>query len=441
MMNFQRQYYALIDINNCYVSCERLFQPKFSTQPVVVLSNNDGCVVSRSNEAKALGIKMAVPWHQIKDLPQYQGVQVFSSNYTLYAEMSRRFFLTIQEFFHAEDTEAYSIDECFIHLTAYVDLFDIKDYCQQLVKKLEQCLGLPCSIGIGHSKTQAKLANHFAKKISSFKGVCFLEQLDPLILEDLMINTPAKEVWGIGHQISKRLQAYNIYSCYDLTFANEHYLAKEFSVIIARTICELKGQSCISLDDPKIPSKRILASRSFSKALNDLNQIKQALIFHLNRAHRRLMSQQQLCHCIQVFLYEKIEAKPYKKAHVHAVGLEYATDDLLILTKFSLQQLDVLFDKNKKYIKIGIMFCGLYPRQQHIDDLWQPLEQIHERQKLMLALSSIKNRFGNESLQVGYHSCQSQWKMKQLYCSPHYLTRWNELLCIDDSHMAVTQNK
>ncbi|WP_151980341.1 Y-family DNA polymerase [Acinetobacter guerrae] len=441
MFQFQQEYYALIDINNCYVSCERLFQPKLNNQPVVVLSNNDGCVVSRSNEAKALGIKMAVPWHQIKDLPQYQGVQVFSSNYTLYAEMSRRFFLTIQEFFNTEDTEAYSIDECFIHLTPYVRLFNIEEYCHQLVKVLEQWLGLPCSIGIGHSKTQAKLANHFAKKIYSFKGVCHLGKLDPLILEDLMINTPAKEVWGIGHQISKRLQAYNIYNAYDLTFANEHYLAKEFSVIIARTIRELKGQSCISLDDPLIPSKRILASRSFSQSLNDLSQIKQALIFHLNRAHRRLLKQQQLCNCIQVFLYEKIETKPYKKACTHAVGLEYATDDLLILTKFSLQQLDVLFDKNKKYIKIGVMFCGLYPRQQHIDDLWQPIEQINERQNLMLTLSSIKNRFGNESLQVGYHSCQSQWKMKQLYRSPHYLTRWNELLCINDSHMTVTQNK
>ncbi|WP_130804792.1 Y-family DNA polymerase [Acinetobacter ihumii] len=441
MTHFNHEYYALIDINNCYVSCERLFQPKLIDQPVVVLSNNDGCVVSRSNEAKALGIKMAVPWHQIKDEPQYQAVQVFSSNYTLYAEMSSRFFLTIQEFFNVDDIEAYSIDECFIHLTPYAKLFDLEDYCRQLVKTMEQWLSLPCSIGIGRSKTQAKLANHFAKKISSFNQVCHLGALDPLILEDLTLTTPAKEVWGIGHQISKRLQDYNIYSCYDLTFANEHYLGKAFSVVIARTVRELKGQSCISLDDPEIPSKRILASRSFSQNLNDLHQIKQALIFHLNRAHRRLMTQQQLCQCIQVFLYEKTETKPYKKAQVASIGFEYATDDLLALTQASLQQLDVLFDKNKKYIKVGIMFCGLYPRQQHIDDLWQPLQHIQQRQQLMLTLSSIKERFGSESLQVGYHSCQSQWKMKQLYRSPHYLTRWCDLPCIDDSHMAVTQNK
>lgn len=177
-------------------------------------------------------------------------------------------------------------------------------------------LGLPCCIGIGYSKTQAKLANHYAKKIKSFKGVCNFITLDPLIMEDLMQQTSVKEVWGIGYQLVKQLQSYEVYTCLDLTFANEHHMAKAFSVVMARTIRELKGQSCIQLDDPAIPTKRILASRSFAQALSSIEIIKQALIFHLNRAHRRLMKQEQLCACVQVMLYEKTDKPPYKKPHL-----------------------------------------------------------------------------------------------------------------------------
>ena len=435
-----REMYALIDINNCYVSCEQLFNPKLTNQPVVVLSNNDGCVVSRSNEAKALGIKMGVPWYQVEANAKRAGVQVYSSNYTLYAEMSRRFFAVLGEFFSPDDLEAYSIDECFIRLTPYTQSFDLEIHCRHVVKTLEDWLGLPCSIGIGYSKTQAKLANHYAKEMKSFKGVCNFATLDPLILEDLMARTPVKEVWGVGYQLVKQLQSYQIYSSLDLTFANEHHMVKAFSVVMARTIRELKGQSCIQLDDPGIPTKRILASRSFAQALSDIDAIKQALIFHLNRAHRRLMKQEQLCACVQVLLYEKTEQPPYKKASSHAIGLNYATDDLVILTTAAMKQIDVLFKENKKYIKIGVLFCGLHLRKQHIDDLWQPLELIHQRQHLMQAFTNIRQRFGSHYLQVGYHSRNPAWKMKQCHRSPNYLTRWNEMLRIDDSHLVVTQN-
>ncbi|MFW1647053.1 Y-family DNA polymerase [Acinetobacter nosocomialis] len=435
-----REVYALVDINNCYVSCERLFNPKLNDKPVVVLSNNDGCVVSRSEEAKLLGIKMGVPWFQIEKDALKAGVQVYSSNYTLYAEMSRRFFAVLGDFFSRDDLEAYSIDECFIHLTPYLQSIDISDYCSEVRNTLLKWLGLPCCIGIGYSKTQAKLANHYAKKIKSFRGICNFITLDPLIMEDLMQHTSVKEVWGIGYQLVKQLQSYEVYSCLDLTFANEHHMAKAFSVVMARTIRELKGQSCIQLDDPAIPTKRILASRSFAQALSSIEIIKQALIFHLNRAHRRLMKQEQLCSCIQVMLYEKIDKPPYKKAISQAIGLHYATDDLCILTKAAMQQIDVLYKENKSYIKIGVLFCGLHARQQHIDDLWQPLELIHQRQQLMETLGTVRKRFGSHYLQVGYHSRNPSWQMKQCHRSKNYLTRWNEMLTIEDAHDLVTQN-
>lgn len=436
---YEQEIFALIDINNCYVSCERLFNPSLNGKPVVVLSNNDGCVVSRSNEAKALNIGMAVPWYEIEKQARAIGVQVYSSNYALYGDMSRRFFEILDQHFSKEgDLEPYSIDECFIRLTDYQQLFDLRQYCSNLLDQIQQWLGLPCCIGIGYSKTQAKLANHFAKKKHGFKGVCSIPDLDLCDYEALLMQTDVSEVWGVGRKISKRLQAFEIKNCYDLTFANEHHLVKHFSVLIARTIRELKGQSCISLEDPHIPSKQILASRSFAQALTCLDTIKQAIVFHLNRAHKRLIAQQQLCACIHVSLYEKIAHPPFKKAVSQVSGLEYATDDLLILTQACMKQIHVLFKENTKYIKVGIIFSALQPKAHTIPDLWQPLELIEQRNQLMTTLSSMKTRFGSDCIQVGYHSLQKTWQMKQQHLSPRYTTCWFEVLNIDDSHMKKT---
>lgn len=435
------QIFALIDINNCYVSCERIFNPSLNNKPVVVLSNNDGCVVSRSNEAKALNIDMAVPWHEVEKAAKKAGVIAYSSNYALYGDFSERFFKTLKTFFKEDDLEPYSIDECFINLSSYRDLFDLEEYCRRLVKTIQKWLGLPCCIGIGYSKTQAKLANSFAKKRHGFENVCDLTGLDLCSFEALLLETNVAEVWSIGRKTSKRLQAYNIYNCYDLTFANEHYLAREFSVVIARTIRELKGQSCIALDDPEMPSKRILSSRSFASALINVEIIKQAIIFHVNRAHQRLTRQQQLCAVVHVSLYEKIPQAPYKKAQSSVSGLQYATDDLMTLTKAALQQIDVLFKENIKYVKVAVMLSALHHKSQHINDLWHPVDFIQQRDQLMDTLSNMKQRFGPDCIQVGYHSSSETWKMRQQNRSPSYTTRWSDILCIDDSHMAVTQIK
>ena len=440
----KQEIFALIDINNCYVSCERLFNPALNHKPVVVLSNNDGCVVSRSNEAKDLNIGMAVPWHEVEQQAHLAGVHVFSSNYALYADMSRRFFLLLQQHFQSDDLEPYSIDECFIRLTDYQRQFNLSEYCQQLLKILQQWLGLPCSIGIGFSKTQAKLANHFAKKRAGFQGVCNFTELDPCDIEQLYLTTSVQEVWGIGSRTAKKLSTYSIHTVWDLTFANEHILRRTFSVLIARTIRELKGQSCISLDDPETPSKRILASRSFSQALTDLSQIKQALIFHLNRAHQRLIQQKQLCNCIHISLYEKVPYPPYKKAIESAIGLSYATDDLLQISQNALKQIDVLFKKNIKYVKVSVMFSGLELKAQHISDLWQPLAQIQSREQLLATMQNMKRRYGPDCIQVGYQSKDQVWQMKQQYRSPRYTTCWKELLCIEDisnNTIQVTENK
>ncbi len=422
--------FALIDINNCYVSCERVFKPALNGTPVVVLSNNDGCIVSRSNEAKALKIGMAAPWHEVRENALRAGVQVFSSNYPLYADMSRRFFMILQAHFSLEDLEPYSIDECFIRLSSYQNLVQSEQYCRDLVDTIQQWLGLPCCIGIGSSKTQAKLANHFAKTYPGFRSVCNLPAMDLCNLESLMMQTPVSEVWGIGSKISKRLAGFNIHSSYDLTFANEHHLSKQFSVLLGRTIRELKGQSCIALEDPNIPSKQILSSRSFSQALSDKDTIKQALIFHVNRAHQRLTAQHQLCAVIHVSLYEKISQPPYKKIVSYALGLEYASDDLLEINQAALRQIDVLFKENIKYVKISVLLSALELKSQHTYDLWQPIDKIQQRGQLMNTLQAMKRKYGADCIQAGYASRQTVWKMKQEHRSPRYTTCWNELLSV-----------
>ena len=434
-----KQLFALIDINNCYVSCERVFNPKLNGKAVVVLSNNDGCVVSRSNEAKALNIGMAVAWHTIEKQAPQADVKVFSSNYALYGDMSRRFFANLAKHFYSTDIEPYSIDECFINLTPYAKTLDLEQYCRELINTINQWIGLPCCIGIGFTKTQAKLANHFAKQKTGFNSLCYLPHLDLCSYENLLQETPVAEIWGIGRKISKKLQDYEIYTGYDLTFANEQHLTKQFSVLITRTIRELKGHSCIALEDPSIPSKSILSSRSFATATNQKSILKQALIFHIDRAYKRLTRQQQLCACVHVSLYEKSSHPPYKISISHTVGLEYATDDLIILNQTALNQVDVLFKENKKYMKVSIMLTALQPKQQHIQDLWHPIELIQQRDHLMKTLLTMKQRYGAECIQLGYHSNSEIWKMRQQYRSPRYTTCWQEMLSIDDSSMAVTQ--
>lgn len=217
---YHSRIFALVDVNNCYVSCERVFDPSLNGKPVVVLSNNDGCVVARSAEAKALGIKMGIPLFKIKDIIQQHQVAVLSSNYTLYGEMSRRFMAILAEFVSPTEQEPYSIDECFLELTQYQQQHELTAYAQAMRATIKQWIGLPCCIGIGYSKTQAKLANQLAKKISSFNGVCDFTSIDPLILEDLLVNIEVSNIWGVGRQNKERLAALNILTALDLVLAD-----------------------------------------------------------------------------------------------------------------------------------------------------------------------------------------------------------------------------
>lgn len=253
---------ALIDINNCYVSCERLFQPKLNDKPVIVLSNNDGCAVARSQEAKDLGIKMGVPLFQIKDIVEKHNVVVLSSNYAVYEEMSRRFTETIKTFVSEKDVEVYSIDETFVELTSYKNQ-DLNLLVTLIKNTLLQWLGLPVCIGIGRSKTEAKMANHIAKKNKYLNGICNLVEMDPCSKEGLFQTIDVSEVWGVGRKHSKKLHSLNIKSVFDLAIADPAFIQSQFSVVMKRTVLELQGTACIELEEVAPDKKQIVSSRSF----------------------------------------------------------------------------------------------------------------------------------------------------------------------------------
>lgn len=287
-MSYTKEIYALIDVNNCYVSCERLFNPKLKDVAVIVLSNNDGCVVARSQEAKDLGIKMGVPLFQIRDTVERHNIQVLSSNYALYAEMSHRFHSILAEYVAPGEQEVYSIDECFLKVTAYAHNYNLVEYAQHMRQRILQWIGLPVCVGIGRSKTEAKLANHMAKKAKRFNGVCDLVSMDPCHRDYFSSLIDVSEVWGVGRKHSKKLNSLSINTVLDLTRSNPHQMRKLFSVVMQKTVMELQGISCIELESSPPTKKQIISSRSFGSRVTDIEALSEAMSDYLQNAVKRL---------------------------------------------------------------------------------------------------------------------------------------------------------
>lgn len=421
--------YALIDINNCYVSCERVFNPSLNNKPVIVLSNNDGCAVARSQEAKDLGIKMAVPYFQIQDLVKTHQVQVLSSNYALYAEMSRRFMLLLSDFVTLQEQEIYSIDECFLDLTAYAAQYDLTQYARSIIQRVATWLGLPVCIGIGRSKTEAKLANHLAKQQTHFKQVCNLVDMDLCAVEQLYQSTLVNEVWGVGRKNSKRLNQLGIYTTLDLALAKPEMIRQQFSVVMQRTVLELNGVSCLELEQLPANRQQIVASRSFGQRITQLDDLKEALSRYVQDAVSRLREQQLLCGHIVIFA----QSSPFKQGQdYYHPSLSYTlpepTDHVLILAKIAMTLLEQLYRPDVAFKKCGIHLLDLTPKHSHCYDLFSDIEQIATGQQLMHSLEQIQEKFGKNKLALGASRLpQRKWHMAQGQISPNYF-RWDQLL-------------
>lgn len=428
-MKAENKIFALVDVNNCYVSCERVFNPKLNNVPVVVLSNNDGCVVSRSTEAKALGIKMAVPVFQIQDLIQQHNVQVLSSNYGLYTEMSKRFMNILGQFVSEDEREIYSIDECFLDFTAYESLFDLTEYGQKIIQTVNKWLGIPCCIGIGRSKTEAKIANHIAKQKTYLNGVCNLVTMDPCSSEQLLAQMPVNEVWGIGRKHHKSLNQLSIFSVLDLIESNPKDIRRLFSVVMEKTVRELQGISCIDIEQD-VPSKhQIISSRSYGHPIYELEDIKASIRLYIARAVTRLREDQSLCRMVGLFIQTGRFGNSEKYAPYTAITLNEHTDDLLSITQAATYAVEHIFKAGFKYKKAGVVLLELQPKQNFVPDLFCDQAHRQDRAKLSDTLDHIHKRFGHHFVSIGLtQDDAATWRMKQNHCSPAYLSNWNELL-------------
>ncbi|MCZ3295560.1 Y-family DNA polymerase [Acinetobacter baumannii] len=401
-MKHENKVFALVDVNNCYVSCERVFNPSLIDKPVIVLSNNDGCAVARSNEAKMLGIKMGVPLFQIKDIVQQNNVIVLSSNYTLYAEMSRRFHKVLGTYVTESEQEIYSIDECFLDLTDYYENFNLTNLAQDMRTKILKWVGLPCCVGIGSSKTEAKIANHIAKKYPAFNSVCNLVDMDLCNKEAFLAEIDVSEVWGVGRKHSKKLQGMGINTVFDLACTDPREMKKKFSIVMARTVAELQGVSCIEIEHTPQTKQQIIASRSFGSRVTELEDLKEAISMYAQDACSRLRDESLLCGCMIAFVQSN-PFDPNVPFYNKSISGSFSepTDCALDLVRAATRMVSEIFKEGIKYKKCGVILTGLEPKSGHTYDLLTDFETIEKKEKLMKTLEGVHQKYGKKKLGVG----------------------------------------
>lgn len=430
-MESQNKIFALVDINNCYVSCERIFNPRLNNKSVIILSNNDGCAVSRSQEAKDLGIKMGVPLFQIKDIVERHNVQVLSSNYALYAEMSRRFMKVLSEFVDPHEQEIYSIDECFLDFTAYAANMDLTEYAHTILARLQKWLGLPACIGIGRSKTEAKLANHIAKKNKQLNGVCNLTAIDYCWTESMYQNIEVGEIWGIGRQHTKKLNSMGIMTVFDFINTSPQMIKDQFSIVMQRTLLELHGVSCIKLENAPQAKKQIIASRSFGQKVYSKDDLKEAITLYVQDAVYRLRSEKLLCGCIITFVQSNPfdASQPFYKRS-EAFALQEPSDNSLLLAKIATAMIDVLYKKDVAFKKCGVILTCLESKEHHIYDMFTDMAQVELSDRLMESLDDIHKKFGKKKIAIGASMMPDRaWNMSRNKLSQNYF-KWDQLLSI-----------
>ena len=411
---------ALIDVNNFYVSCERVFNPKLENKPVVVLSNNDGCAISRSNEAKELGIKMGTPWFKLKEFAKQKNVTALSSNYTLYLDMSHRVMTLLSKF--SPDQEVYSVDESFLDLTTFKSK-DLIKYGQQIKTKIKQWTGLPVSIGIGSTKTLSKLANHIAKKNPSFKGVCNLNVMDQDTLDTWMSHFPVSDVWGIGRSLAPKLNQLGITSILDLKHADPDYIRQQFSIVLEKTVRELNGIMCIELKDVEEPNKEIMVSRSFGRRVKNKQELIEAMTSYTSRAAERMRKQES----VATSLYVYVRTSPHDDKNQYANGVNIPlfqpSDDTMVLTNAALLGLNYIYRDGFDYQKAGITLCNLTSKHKVQGNLFNNTIS-NTRMKV---LDTINQRWKGK-LKLGSEGVTKEWEMRANFKSKNYTTNWDQLI-------------
>lgn len=414
--------FALIDCNSFYASCERVFRPDLQRTPIVVLSNNDGCVIARSAEAKPL-VKMGALFHEIRGTLKRQGIVAFSSNYALYGDMSERVMSLIEARLPA--VEVYSIDEAFADLSGIPEPLD--KLARALQNEIKQKTAIPVGIGIANTKTLAKLANHAAKRWQRQTGGV-VDLRDSSRQDKLLKVMPVETVWGIGQRMQVQLNSLGIKTAWDLACHDAWELRKRFSVVIEKTARELRGTACITLEDAASPKQIICCSRSFGKRLTTLAPIQDAATTYATRAAEKLRQQGSLCRHIRVSLrtgmFNPSEAK---YANGLLCPLPYPTDDTRLIIAAARDGIAKLYRKGYSYAKAQVLLLELCQREQYTPDLFSAEKPV-KTERLMGTLDAINTRWGQGTLRPGRIAKKSEWSMRQALKSPGYTTNWTGLL-------------
>ena len=417
---------ALVDCNNFYVSCERLFQPGLEGKPVVVLSNNDGCVVSRSQEARDLGIDMAVPWFQLRDIAKRRGIIALSSNYALYADISNRVMRLLSQW--SPSLEVYSIDECFLDLTGMDAMSDLTSYAQGMRGTLRQNLGIPVCVGIASSKTLSKLANHVAKKQKQFHGVCDFNAMTARMLDNLLAKIEAGRVWGVGRRSAARLQQMGIATVLELKYGPSKRVRAEFGVTMERIVAELNGEACLELGEITPPRQQIVCSRSFGASVSSLADLEQAVIAYTSRAAEKLRSQHSLAGAIHIHIRtnpHQEKAAQYQQSTL--LQLSEPSDDTRLLCRAALNGLREIYRGGYAYQKAGVTLTGIIPAASRPRTLFEDTAAQQKSAALMTALDRINRRMGNGTMQLLGEGLRKNWGMRRANVSQRYTTAWDDL--------------
>ena len=399
---------ALIDCNSFYVSCERLFNPKIQNVPVVVLSNNDGCVISRSIEAKKIGIKMGEPYFKIKDLVKKKNVQAFSSNYALYGDLSRRVMKVLKGF--SDKIEIYSIDEAFLDLSNIKD-DQIEEYGKNIRDRVLKWTGIPTSVGISSTKTLSKVANHIAKKNKA--GVIFLKENINNLLKDFDIG----DVWGVGRQLSKLYKKNGVDNAYKLKNISNTWVKKSTNVLGAKTVMELRGVSCIDLETQETKRKSCCVSRSFGKKVESLEKLRESITTHCLNAAEKIRTDKQTARAITVF----IRTSPFDKNRKYysnsiTIDLPVATSNSLELVKEAINGLKKIYKYGYFYQKTGIILSRLNESSENEFNLLAPIME-NRSNTLMKAIDLTNAKYGRNAISIAQAGINNTWKMRRKHSS------------------------
>jgi DNA polymerase V len=411
---------ALVDCNNFYASCEAEFQPKLSGLALVVLSNNDGCVVARSPQAKAAGIRMGEPIFRIQQVIQQQNIQVFSSNYALYGDMSQRVMIALAQ--SSPEIEVYSIDEAFLDLSGF-EHRNLTEYGQQIRERVKQWTGISVSIGIAPTKTLAKVANGIAKKSSS--GVCDLTQLNA---DEVLDSLDVEDIWGIGRRYAKSLRSHGIQTALQLRDADPVWARQKYSVMMQRTILELRGQSCILLELAPPSRKSIMVSRSFGRPVTELRELKEAITTHLSRAAEKLRLYHLTATVLQVFAHTSRFRDNYYSNGV-TVSLPMATQDTAELLFYAIAGVETIYRPGQAFAKAGVLLLELQPETLVQGHLFEQRDS--ERSKLLMqTIDNLNRQFGARTVEFAAAGLEKGWAMRQGRRSQRWTTCWEELLVV-----------